>query len=364
MSTKKNTLIKHGDKEYSYYRITRTIGHKMKDGKRVPIKKQFTGTSKGNAEKKFKEWQEEQLRQKLTQEQEKQELQSRSFQEYAEEFTYKVLPEMNYTEGTKKQYEHHYRTHIRESTLSEIPISEIKPNTIQKFYNELQSRSVLAGTSKWMSAFFKWLSLNDYAPNVLPAVKVPKRPAPTKEIVVWEQEEIKTILKASDSFPYRFMIILMYYAGLRISECLGLKYGDFKDNMIHIERQCYHGNIQPPKSRSNRTVPMHPVVADELAKHKERSPASEYVFVSSSGRLLDYYCVRRSFQKFYAQNSILEKKLHAYRATFCTELCRAGVPLEVASKLMGHKSITVTARHYALVKKDVQIDAISRLPVF
>lgn len=64
------------------------------------------------------------------------------------------------------------------------------------------------------------------------------------------------------------------------------------------------------------------------------------------------------------KNNIEAKKLHAYRATFCTELCRAGVPLEVASKLMGHKSIEVTARHYALVKRDVQIDAISKLPSF
>ena len=39
MATKKNTAIKHGDKEYSYYRITRTVGHEWKDGKRVPIKK-------------------------------------------------------------------------------------------------------------------------------------------------------------------------------------------------------------------------------------------------------------------------------------------------------------------------------------
>lgn len=365
MSTKKNTAIKHGDKEYNYFRITRTVGHEIKDGKKVPIKKQFTGTSKGNAEKKFKEWQEEQLRMKLLQEQEKQERQLKPFRQYAEEFTYKVLPTLSYAAGTKKQYEQKYRNYIKDSVLSDMPISEIKSKTIQKFYNELSvSSQVLEGVNKWMSAFFKWLSLNDYALNVLSAVTLPKRPAPAKEIIVWEQEEIEAILKASDSFLYRFMIMLMYYAGLRISECLGIKYSDFKDGMIHIDRQYYRGNIQPPKAGSSRIVPMHPVIAKELAKHKERSPDNEYVFVSASGRLLDYYNVRRSFQRFYARNNIPEKKLHAYRATFCTELCRAGVPLEVASKLMGHKSIEVTARHYALVKQDVQIDAIGRLPVF
>ena len=43
MATKKNTQIG----EYEYYRFTKTIGHKP-DGK--PIKKQFLGTSKRDAE--------------------------------------------------------------------------------------------------------------------------------------------------------------------------------------------------------------------------------------------------------------------------------------------------------------------------
>lgn len=91
---------------------------------------------------------------------------------------------------------------------------------------------------------------------------------------------------------------------------------------------------------------------------------SEYVFTTHSGNLLEYGNARRAIVRFYKRNNIPEKKLHAYRATFCTELCRAGVPLEVASKLMGHKSIEVTAKHYALVKRDAQIAAINKLPGF
>lgn len=90
--------------------------------------------------------------------------------------------------------------------------------------------------------------------------------------------------------------------------------------------------------------------------------STEFIFTTHTGNLLDYHNIRTAFIRFYKRNQLPEKKLHAYRATFCTELCRAGVPLEVASKLMGHKSIEVTAKHYALVKQDVKIDAINRLP--
>lgn len=56
MATKTNTEIN----SRKYYRITRTICHEYKDGKKVPIKKQFLGTSKGNAEKKYEKWKEAQ----------------------------------------------------------------------------------------------------------------------------------------------------------------------------------------------------------------------------------------------------------------------------------------------------------------
>ena len=68
MATKKNTAIKNGDKEYNYFRIVRTIGHEWKDGKKVPIRKQFYGSSKGDAEKQFRAYQEEQLQKKYEKE--------------------------------------------------------------------------------------------------------------------------------------------------------------------------------------------------------------------------------------------------------------------------------------------------------
>lgn len=35
MATKKNTAVLRGDKEYNYFRITRTVGHEWKDGKKA-----------------------------------------------------------------------------------------------------------------------------------------------------------------------------------------------------------------------------------------------------------------------------------------------------------------------------------------
>lgn len=365
MATKKNTAITHGDKEYNYYRITRTVGHEWKNGKKVPIKKQFVGTSKGNAEQKYKAFLEKQAAKALEEETKIHAARMKTFGEYAEEYTYEVLPSLDYAKGTKRQYEQKYRTHISKSFLMSIPISNITARTIQDYYNHSTlSSSVISGIHKWMSAFYKWLTLNGYAGNILSAVIVPKKKSKPNDIIVWEPEEVEAIFKATKDFTYQLMIYLMYYAGLRISECLGLKYTDVSE-MVCINRQYYRGDICPPKHESYRKIPAHPEILEKMKIHKQRQHIdSEYIFISNTGRLLDYHNVRSSFERFYNKNNLPHKKLHAYRATFCTELCRAGVPLEVASKLMGHTSIEVTARHYALVKQDVKIDAINRLPSY
>lgn len=373
MATKKNTAVRHGDKKYEYYRITRTVGHEWKGGKKVPIKKQFVGTSKGAAEQKYKKYLEDQAAQKLSEELEIEAIKSKSFGEYADEYTYKIIPASSYATGTKRRYEQSYRCHIKDTWICDMPLSEVRPRTIQSFYTGLNvSRQNLKAMNKWMAAFYKWIVLNEYGDNVVSAVSLPDKPDNSKQrgIIVWEPEEIKSILTLSVQHRLHFMFVVMYYAGLRISECCGLKYGDIRDGLIYIDRQYYQGEISPPKYESYRSIPAHPEIIKALATHKvwhkremrKNGYETDYVFTSDSGRPLEYGNVRRSIVRFYRKHDIPEKKIHAYRATFCTELCRAGVQIEVASKLMGHKSIEVTAKHYALVKRDAQIEAINRLP--
>ena len=45
---------------------------------------------------------------------------------------------------------------------------------------------------------------------------------------------------------------------------------------------------------------------------------------------------------------------HRLRATFAVDLLQKGLPLEHVSKLLGHKSVTTTERHYARWVKERQ----------
>ena len=373
MATKTNTTING----HEYYRITRTVGHKIVDGKKIPVKKQFLGRSKTEAENKYKDWRDEQIRKEYEQ---KIALDASTLGERAEDYIDSVLSvSQKYATGTKVRYEQVYRTYIEDTYLADMVLQDVKALDIQKFYNSLNvSRQTLVTINKFMAVFYKWATLNGYAVNVLDAVELPLKPNNSRHegIIIWEDYEIQSILQNMDasvtsSRPHRqyFMVYLLLYTGMRIGEALGLKYEDIRDDVIHVERQMYLSEIKPPKYNSRRRIPMHDELRKAFEIHKTWHTAemernnyeTEFVFTTASGNPYSYRNVSRALTRFYDKIGVAHKNPHVYRATFCTNMCRCGTSLEVTSKLLGHKSLEVTAAHYALVKKDTEKDAINNL---
>ena len=350
-----------------YFRIVRVVGHNI-DGS--PIKKQFYGTSERAAKKKYEAYINEQAEKKYKKQIEHD---SATLGTRAEEYINNTLSvSQKYAKGTITAYVGHYNRHIKGTWLADTPIKDIRSATIQEFYNSLDvSQHAIKELNKFMYGFVKWLQLNGYSDNFLSAVEIPKKKDTSRhdEIIVWEEDEIKAILKYMDASvsPQNchrqfFLVYLLLYSGVRISEALGLKYGDIRDGIIHIDRQYYLGELKEPKWNSKRQIPMHRDLIKALEIHKEwhskENYETDFVFTTSTGQLYHQASVRKALKRFYDSHDIPYKHIHAYRATFCTQMCRCGVPLEVTSKLMGHKSLEVTAAHYALVKKDSLQDAI------
>ena len=353
MATKKNTNING----HEYYRIRRTIDGKVKS---------FYGSSKGDAEKQYRQYIEQRA-------QEAQILDTATFSDRADEFINTTLNHSaKYAQGTIERYSSAYYTHVQHSSLSKIVARKVKASDIQRFYNEVDvSQQTLRQVHKFMSAFYKWMVRNEYATDVLSAVEIPKKTDNKRydDIVVWTEEEIKRIIENIYDYRYKFFIYVMLYTGMRFSEVLGLKYEDIEDGVIHVRRQCYMGEIKAPKANSVRDIPMHDILMEEYQKHKDwhtqemkdNGYKSDFIFTTNTGNHVNRSSLDKSIKRFYKRIGIEPKHNHAYRSTFCTQLCKCGVPLEVASKLLGHKNIAVTARHYALVQPKSQQEAINKL---
>lgn len=364
MATKKNTTI--NGKEY--YRLRRTIDGKVKA---------FYGSSKSDAEQKYKHYLERLANEKYSSFVKRQ---TATIHDRAKEYIENSLSvSQRYAEGTKTRYIIAYNAHIKGTWLDKMLASDVRASDIQRFYNKLMvSVQTLRQINKFMTGFWKWMVLNEYASNIMVAVEMPIKPDNKRHegIQIWEDDEIHAILTAIDSAEgtsvpvrARFLVLVLLYTGVRIGEALSLRYSDFADGQIRIERQMYLGEIKPPKYNSKRTIPMHDALVEPLKEHRawheqemeRKGYQSEYVFTTRNGTLYLSDNVRQTLNRFYDKIGVPRKKLHTYRSTFCTQLCRCDVPLEVASKLLGHKSLEVTATHYQLIKNDTLEDAIHKL---
>lgn len=355
MATKSNTIVKSGGKEYSYYRLTKTVGHELKDGKKIPVKKQFTGTSKKDAEAKYNKWLEERYKLPTIDS-------SKSFSELAEYYIENILMiNSKYSIGTRILYSNSYKTHLKNCALKHRAITDLNTSDIQELYNSLNiTNSALETLHKFMLGFFYWAMHNGYSSNVMAGVVMPEKKVIKKQekIQVWTDDEINTIINSEPEYVLKPFVLFAIYTGMRISEILGLKWEDIEENIIHVKRQYYRGNWAVPKEGKTRDIPLHP----ELKKIVDAITTKEdLIFQTASGNPLDYKNVNRSLDRFYTRIGLEHKKFHAYRATFCTNLCKKGVPIQIASKLMGHENIMVTAKYYTSVDSEQMYDAVSKL---
>jgi site-specific recombinase XerD len=127
----------------------------------------------------------------------------------------------------------------------------------------------------------------------------------------------------------RALVELVYSAGLRSAEAVGLDLGDidFEQELVHVRG----------KGGKERVVPLGEEAAWWLARYLERArPAlmsgpGPALFVSVRGRRLDTSTVRR-----------ISPHPHRLRHAFATHLLEGGADLRTIQELLGHSSLSTT----------------------
>ena len=291
----KNTTIRRNGKEYNYFRITRTIGHRYKEGKKVPIKKQFVGSSEKDANRKYREW--------LSNHEEQEVFDStKTVGELMEFYTENILSvNSKYSIGTRELYTKAYENHVKTKNITRCIASELTSEQVQEFYNSLDiSKSAMAAVHKYMRGFMLWQSRNKYGNYLLDSVVIPEKPCTKHQdnIITWTNEEIDRILTAEPDYDLLPLITMALYSGMRMSELLGLNWNDI-DEVIHVRRQYYRGNWCPPKGNKQRVIPVH-----EKIKYFVENADKPYdmIFTTKSGLPLDQKNINRSLDRFYKRS--------------------------------------------------------------
>jgi integrase/recombinase XerD len=166
------------------------------------------------------------------------------------------------------------------------------------------------------------------------------------------QVEITTLIDGCDRLRDKFLLTLLGSTGLRIGEALGLRHEDIDARRgLIVVRPRRNANRARAKTWS-REVPADAgllrLYSDYL--HEEYGSLDcDYVFVNlwgePVGHPMSYASVDRLVRRLRTKTSIMFS-VHMFRHSYATALLRAGVRLEIAQRLLGHSSISVTTDTY------------------
>lgn len=147
--------------------------------------------------------------------------------------------------------------------------------------------------------------------------------------------EIETLVDSFDgddplSLRNRALVEIVYSAGLRASEAVGLDLGDvdFEQELVHIRNG---------KGAKDRVVPLGEQAGAMIAQylHDARPQlvrgAQNALFVSARGKRLDTSTLRR-----------ITPHPHRLRHSFATHLLEGGADLRTIQELLGHSSLSTT----------------------
>ena len=156
------------------------------------------------------------------------------------------------------------------------------------------------------------------------SVKVPKtlpKPVPL--------EHIQEALQHAD-FEERFVVVMIYSLGLRISELANIELSDISEEWIRIRGK---GNKQ-------RDVPLLEPTREILKEFLVRKQPNKYLFEKNGEKLSQNslrYLINKTFSKIG-----LKVTPHQLRHSFATSLLNSGAAIADVSELLGHASMATT----------------------
>jgi integrase/recombinase XerC len=148
------------------------------------------------------------------------------------------------------------------------------------------------------------------------------------------------------------LLTLLYGAGLRISEALGLKRGDVPLGATLSVLG---------KGRKVRSVPLLPIVREAIEHYAAQLPFAgardSALFVSRRGKPMSAREAQALMQRLRSSLGLPERATpHALRHSFATHLLANGSDLRAVQELLGHASLSTTQTYTEIdVKKLMQV---------
>lgn len=268
-----------------------------------------------------------------------------------------------------------FLNHIKGTNLGRTVESKITSDLIQKHLKE--SKNVITGEPlsyssqkkiyELLSQYFKFkFSKNPYL-NPMIVVTRPRNNDEelNEELIVWDDDEMITLTQIAfqPEFQHGLAIAFLMWSFMRIGELLALKWEDidFENKTVDINKQLskvrdrdaehkFKLIVKSAKYKSSRKFIMSDMAYDCIVEYKKRKGKvnpNDYVLDNGKGKPASMSLMNVTYKnmiKSLPQNKHVT--IHGLRHSGISYFLRHGVPVEVVSKMAGHKSIQITLDTY------------------
>jgi site-specific recombinase XerD len=246
-----------------------------------------------------------------------------------------------------------------ERLIKELKIKKYSKKTIEKYSyyinlflqskkspREFLERYIDKSRNTIRSVYF---SLNFFYKNVLNKSFGEKIPLVKKKIIlpnVLNKKEIQKMIKITENLQHKLVLMFLYYAGLRLSEVINLKWENLDFDRKTIQLKIAKGEHQ-------RTIFLHERLIQELENFK--IPRTGLIFMSNRGKKYSDETIQ-AIVKNSAKKAEIKKRVspHTLRHSFATHLLEAGCDLRHIQKLLGHSSVQTTQIYTHVANKNIK----------
>jgi len=163
---------------------------------------------------------------------------------------------------------------------------------------------------------------------------------------ILSQEEVARLLSSVQNRKHRALLMTTYAAGLRASEVTQLRVADIDSQRSTIR-------IEQGKGSRDRYVPLSARLLVELRSYWREYHPQHWLFAAQhTGEPLSVCTAQRAYARAKERARITKNGgIHALRHAFATHMIEAGVDIHAVQQLLGHRSLTATARYLHVTQK-------------